>query len=165
MNNRELAVRLRSGDYVAYVNGSMLQAAKLIKVDKEAGVAEVETKNGAIIEISLDNCFKSNADEFQSDSRPSSYLDDEEESAEGSNGKVKKRYAVEYKARSGNRDCDDSLAQQLRGADLDRVYVIGASMLEMSEQELRDKYSHLNKGMQRMSVGNLIRRKLKEEAQ
>lgn len=54
-------------------------------------------------------------------------------------------------------DCNDNLADKLRGMTLDAVYVYAAPILEMTVAELRNKYAHLNPGMQRMCLGNRMR--------
>lgn len=55
-------------------------------------------------------------------------------------------------------DCGDELATILRGKELDEVYVIAAKKLETTVSALKDKYGHLNPGMQRMNLANRIRK-------
>lgn len=57
-------------------------------------------------------------------------------------------------------DCADDTAQKLRTMSLDDVYQHAATALAVPEDELRQKYGHLNKGMQRMNLGNRIRSSL-----
>lgn len=69
---------------------------------------------------------------------------------------------------TGNKSLDngDTIAQMLRGADLETVYKIGAKELKVTVEELKKKYGHLNPGQQRMNVGNRIRGAIrKREAQ
>lgn len=54
-------------------------------------------------------------------------------------------------------DCADSVAKYLRVMNLDQVYAHAAQQLNVPEDELRQKYGHLNPGMQRMNLGNRIR--------
>lgn len=54
-------------------------------------------------------------------------------------------------------DCADDVARHLRSMELDDVYDYAAEVLAVNVDELRQKYSHLNKGMQRMNLGNRIR--------
>lgn len=63
------------------------------------------------------------------------------------------------KTASGNKthDSNDDIAQRLRGMAIDSVYREAASVLKVPEGELREKYGHLNVGMQRMNLGNRIR--------
>lgn len=61
-------------------------------------------------------------------------------------------------------DCGDDTAQALRGKDLESVYAAVAKKLKVPEKELRDKYKHLNPGMQRMSLGNRLRKVTKASA-
>jgi hypothetical protein len=66
-------------------------------------------------------------------------------------------------------DCNDQVAQSLRGKSLDEVYKIVAEKLQEAEGDgeltvsaaesgLRAKYVHLNPGQQRMNLGNILRR-------
>jgi len=69
-------------------------------------------------------------------------------------------------------DSGDSIAELLRGLSLDEVYIYTARILlsagtesigrgkrkiTVSESALRNRYQHLNPGMQRMNLGNLAR--------
>jgi len=54
-------------------------------------------------------------------------------------------------------DCADSVAKCLRTMNLNQVYAHAAQQLNVPEDELRQKYNHLNAGMQRMCLGNRIR--------
>lgn len=60
--------------------------------------------------------------------------------------------------------CGDDVAERLAGMDIEDVYGIAADETGVDEQELRDKYSHLNVGMQRMSLGNRIRGAINKRA-
>lgn len=51
----------------------------------------------------------------------------------------------------------DEIAAKLLSKDLDQVYTLAARSLKEPEQELRNKYAHLNPGMQRMNLGNRMR--------
>lgn len=55
-------------------------------------------------------------------------------------------------------DNGDDVATKLRGKTLDEVYVYAAKQLKEPEKDLRTKYKHLNPGMQRMSLGNRLRK-------
>lgn len=54
-------------------------------------------------------------------------------------------------------DCGDKLAEKLRGASIDTVYLEASKILGEKEADLRSKYTHLNLGMQRMNLGNRMR--------
>jgi hypothetical protein len=54
-------------------------------------------------------------------------------------------------------DIGDATARLLRGKMPDEVYKIAARSLDASEKSLRDRYTHLNVGQQRMT--RLLRRK------
>jgi hypothetical protein len=54
-------------------------------------------------------------------------------------------------------DSGDAVALALRGAELDTAYEEAAKATGKTVKELHEKYDHLNKGMQRMNLGNLIR--------
>jgi len=64
----------------------------------------------------------------------------------------------------GNRtiDIDDKVARMLRGTDVKEMYDIAAKALGKSSRSLKAQYSHLNVGMQRMSLGNRMRKALKK---
>jgi hypothetical protein len=55
-------------------------------------------------------------------------------------------------------DNGDEVATKLRGKTLDEVYAQAAKMLKEPEKDLRAKYKNLNPGMQRMSLGNRMRK-------
>lgn len=54
----------------------------------------------------------------------------------------------------------DAVAERLKGKSLDEAYGIAAKTLKVDEKELRKAYGHLNVGMQRMSLGNRMRKVL-----
>jgi hypothetical protein len=61
-------------------------------------------------------------------------------------------------------DVGDEVAKMLRECeDLKEVYACGAKYLEEKESVLREKYSKLNPGQQRMVIGNRMRAKWKKE--
>jgi hypothetical protein len=51
----------------------------------------------------------------------------------------------------------DEVAQALTGATLDEVYRLASKALGETQKALKEKYEHLNEGMQRMNLGNRIR--------
>lgn len=61
-------------------------------------------------------------------------------------------------------DNGDDVATKLRGKTLDEVYAYAAKQLKEEEKALRAKYKHLNFGMQRMSLGNRLRKVLNDKA-
>lgn len=70
------------------------------------------------------------------------------------------RYVVsDVKTASGRKaiDIGDDVASRLRGADLTDVYRAAAEATGQPMAALHRKYDHLNPGMQRMNLGNLIR--------
>lgn len=69
-------------------------------------------------------------------------------------------------------DIDDPVARTLRGEDLGVIYPLvvdllikmgretmgrGAKKMDITEENLRKRYGHLNIGMQRMNLGNILR--------
>jgi hypothetical protein len=89
------------------------------------------------------------------------------------NGVVDTLYLPQYVAtpvttKSGNLkralDCGDEIASRLRPMDLDEVYLFAANVCRTAEKGLRDRFDHLNVGMQRMNLGNMIRKALREQA-
>lgn len=61
-------------------------------------------------------------------------------------------------------DKGDAIAVQLRGQTLETTYKDAAAATGHSVADLQSRFSHLNPGMQRMSLGNMIRKALKEAA-
>jgi hypothetical protein len=62
-------------------------------------------------------------------------------------------------------DKGDALAVQLRGMELADVYRTAAELVGHSVADLKSRFEHLNPGMQRMSLGNMVRKVQKEAAQ
>ncbi len=58
----------------------------------------------------------------------------------------------------------DQVATLLHGKDLDAVYKLVAQKTKTDEKELRSKYKSLNVGMQRMNLGNRLRKVLMPKA-
>lgn len=67
-----------------------------------------------------------------------------------------------YRTPCGNvaMHCGDEIGAQLVDKTLEEVYAIVAKHLKVSEAELHKKYGHLNLGMQRMNLGNRLRKEL-----
>lgn len=63
----------------------------------------------------------------------------------------------------GNRtiDIDDKVARMLRGTDPKEMYQVASKALGEPVRTLQRQYSHLNIGMQRMSLGNRMRKALR----
>ena len=61
-------------------------------------------------------------------------------------------------------DKGDSVALQLRPLTLEQVYKMVAAHSTTSIADLLERFSHLNPGMQRMNLGNMLRRSLREAA-
>ena len=80
----------------------------------------------------------------------------------------------EAKTASGRKvmDVNDRAAAMLRGKTLDEAYEIVSMEIAIAfdrhlteaRQELVARYEHLNPGMQRMNLGNRLRKALKEQA-
>lgn len=60
-------------------------------------------------------------------------------------------------------DKGDSVAQSLRGLSIEDVYKQAAKITHIGVLELQARFSHLNPGMQRMNLGNMIRKAMREE--
>ena len=87
---------------------------------------------------------------------------------ERKNGKVDPLYLPQYTAytteladgsKKRSIDKGDDVALALRKLTL---YSTAASSTGISQAGLRDRFAHLNPGMQRMNLGNMIRKALKE---
>jgi len=61
-------------------------------------------------------------------------------------------------------DNGDDVAEKLRGLHIQEVYGLVARTLGINHKDLIKKYEHLNVGMQRMALGNLMRGHLKKNA-
>jgi len=90
---------------------------------------------------------------------------------ERKNGKVDPLYLPQYTAytteladgsKKRSIDKGDDVALALRKLTLDAVYSTAASSTGIAQANLRDRFAHLNPGMQRMNLGNMIRKALKE---
>jgi len=61
-------------------------------------------------------------------------------------------------------DNGDKVARLLRSKDTSEVYKLAAEALGESARSLRKQYGHLNPGMQRMNLGNRMRKALRNKA-
>jgi hypothetical protein len=93
--------------------------------------------------------------------------------ADRKNGKVDPLYLPQYTTytaeladgtKKRSIDKGDMVAVALRALTLDGVYAKASSATGISQVGLRDRFAHLNPGMQRMNLGNMIRKALKEAA-
>lgn len=75
------------------------------------------------------------------------------------NHKVDLSHYQQVKSASGNASLDngDEVAKSLRELTLDDVYSKASKVLKEPVKVLRERYEHLNPGMQRMNLGNRIR--------
>ncbi len=92
---------------------------------------------------------------------------------ERKNGKVDPLYLPQYEAYTAVRkdgtkirsiDKGDAIAVMLRGQPLETTYKDAAAATGIAIAGLKDRFAHLNPGMQRMNLGNMIRRAMKEAA-
>ena len=92
---------------------------------------------------------------------------------ERKNGRIDPLYLPQYTAytteladgsKKRSIDKGDTVAVALRKLTLDGVYATASSATGISQVGLRDRFAHLNPGMQRMNLGNMIRKALKETA-
>lgn len=66
------------------------------------------------------------------------------------------------RSKSGQHDVGDEVATLLRGKEIDECYTTAARFLKVPEDDLRQRYGHLNPGQQRMNLGNKMRFFLKK---
>ena len=87
--------------------------------------------------------------------------------SERKNGAVDPLYLPQYETYSAVRkdgtkirsiDKGDAIAKMLRGQELVKTYADVAAATGVSVIELRERFNHLNPGMQRMNLGNMLRR-------
>lgn len=60
------------------------------------------------------------------------------------------------------RDSGDDVATMLRGKELDEVVRIVAHKIEVTQTSLRERFAHLNPGQQRMCLGNMLRKAIRD---
>lgn len=91
--------------------------------------------------------------------------------SERKNGAVDPLYLPQYETYSAVRkdgtkirsiDKGDAIAKALRGQELSDVYKTASGLVHLSVSDLKNRFEHLNPGMQRMALGNMIRRVQKE---
>jgi hypothetical protein len=58
-------------------------------------------------------------------------------------------------------DCGDEVAAKLRAMSIEEVYDFASKVLDSKVSALKAKYAGLNVGMQRMNLGNSIRKALR----
>ena len=89
---------------------------------------------------------------------------------ERKNGVVDSLYLPQYVANRVTRadgslkralDCGDEVAAKLRAMTIDEVYAFAAKLVDVKPTALKAKYEGLNVGMQRMNLGNMIRKALR----
>ena len=158
-------VAIISGRYDGEIGTLMSTTAgwSLVELDDGTQIklrqAAFEVEEGA--EAEQDGDEPAEADDSASDTLE---LDDGDEEAEPADSKsiVPERYRATYTKTKLDKgvtvlDNNDSVAQMLRGLELDETYKMTAALLECTENSLRLKYEHLNLGQQRMNLGNLVR--------
>ena len=62
-------------------------------------------------------------------------------------------------------DKGDEVAVQMRALTLNGVYAYASSVTQTPVNALCDRFGHLNPGMQRMSLGNMVRKHIKMESE
>ena len=89
------------------------------------------------------------------------------------NGVVYAGYLPQYSAYTAVRadgtkkrsiDKGDEVAQTLRTMELHSVYKLVARTMGVSSTSLHERFCHLNPGMQRMNLGNMLRRAMREQS-
>lgn len=137
--------------------------------DQEVEIVEVKARGWMLIRLE---------DGSEINVRARDLEDVEDVEDDGLKGKIKTRagkvtrfsldkYVVSpIKTPSGRKsiDVNDEVAQTLRGLSVDEVYTEVSMIVGIPVHELENRYSHLNPGMQRMNLGNLLRKFLKDQA-
>lgn len=70
---------------------------------------------------------------------------------------LKKYQSVKSAKGNASYDNGDHVAKMLRGKTLDDAYAIVAKATKEAESGLKKRFKHLNLGMQRMNLGNVLR--------
>ena len=133
------------------------------------GMKQLKVRNGELSEVTESkkpaqpkSSAKPKADKPAKAKKPSK---DTEIHPTANDGRLVKpdlsRYTVtpDIKTPSGRKAIDiaDPVATALRGKDLADAYREAAAATGQTQKGLRERYEHLNPGMQRMNLGNLIR--------
>lgn len=163
-----VAIITKTGQQVEIIakNGGWT-TARVIGNTKQIKLRNGELSGHTVVDAPITRAYIAKAD--QSDKAPRSKLPIEERK----NGVVYSGYLPQYVAystvtKSGDvkRSIDkgDAVALALRPMTLDQVIAHVAKACDVSQVSLRERFGHLNVGMQRMNLGNMLRKALKETA-
>ena len=163
-----VAIITKTGQQVEIIakNGGWT-TARVIGNTKHIKLRNGELSGHTVVDAPITRAYIAKAD--QSDKAPRSKLPIEERK----NGVVYSGYLPQYQAystvtKSGDvkRSIDkgDAVALALRPMTLDQVVAHVSKATGISQVGLRERFGHLNVGMQRMNLGNMLRKALKETA-
>ena len=163
-----IAIYTKTGQQVEIIakNGGWT-TVRAIGNAKHIKLRNGELSGHTVVDAPITRAYIAKAD--QSDKAPRSKLPIEERK----NGVVYSGYLPQYVAystvtKSGDvkRSIDkgDAVALALRPMTLDQVIAHVAKACDVSQVSLRERFGHLNVGMQRMNLGNMLRKALKETA-
>lgn len=163
-----VAIITKTGQQVEIIakNGGWT-TARVIGNTKQIKLRNGELSGHTVVDAPITRAYIAKAD--QSDKAPRSKLPIEERK----NGVVYSGYLPQYVAystvtKSGDvkRSIDkgDAVALALRPMTLDQVVAHVSKACDVSQVSLRERFGHLNVGMQRMNLGNMLRKALKETA-
>lgn len=163
-----IAIYTKTGQQVEIIakNGGWT-TVRAIGNAKHIKLRNGELSGHTVVDAPVTRAYIAKAD--QSDKAPRSKLPIEERK----NGVVYSGYLPQYVAystvtKSGDvkRSIDkgDAVALALRPMTLDQVIAHVAKACDVSQVSLRERFGHLNVGMQRMNLGNMLRKALKETA-
>ena len=163
-----VAIYTKTGQQVEIIakNGGWT-TARAIGNTKHIKLRNGELSGHTVVDAPITRAYIAKAD--QSDKAPRSKLPIEERK----NGVVYSGYLPQYVAystvtKSGDvkRSIDkgDAVALALRPMTLEQVVAHVSKATGISQVGLRERFGHLNVGMQRMNLGNMLRKALKETA-
>jgi hypothetical protein len=163
-----VAIITKTGQQVEIIakNGGWT-TARVIGNTKHIKLRNGELSGHTVVDAPITRAYIAKAD--QSDKAPRAKLPIEERK----NGVVYSGYLPQYQAystvtKSGDvkRSIDkgDAVALALRPMTLDQVVAHVSKATGISQVGLRERFGHLNVGMQRMNLGNMLRKALKETA-
>ena len=163
-----VAIITKTGQQVEIIakNGGWT-TARVIGNTKHIKLRNGELSGHTVVDAPITRAYIAKAD--QSDKAPRSKLPIEERK----NGVVYSGYLPQYVAystvtKSGDvkRSIDkgDAVALALRPMTLEQVVAHVSKATGISQVGLRERFGHLNVGMQRMNLGNMLRKALKETA-
>lgn len=173
--NETPAVRCRRGDYVKYPDMSSRIGQWVVGciTDRNGDSVMVETRIGDTQPMAKSDLYKATKAEYEAWGAESIGISDDieidDEEIDVRLNPNHERYTRHVTTTASGRACydiSDYVASVLRGLNMEDTYhAVSIYLSQCGEPktiaELEAKYTHLNAGMQRMNLGNLLRGAMK----